>query len=196
MPAGRDPLTPDEDCHGMIEPDGDNRRSAAGDPPDDTRAVVTPGEVPRPSLAARVEELQSSPAPWISCVSLRPLVAVAHAAGEPEVPFVVAAAASARGDVVDLQRPKDIALRAGTVSAPVAGVPPYSFADAFWYAVAGHGVRGCRRPRRTASFNAPALRSRRSWYTCISVANSARSSVDRIPSCCFPSSALSRRSWL
>jgi hypothetical protein len=75
-------------------------------------------------LATWIEEYDTMPRQWIGHASLGSLVAVAEAAGEPEILSVISAAQSPRDNVLDLKQTQDILLRASTIAAPIASLSP------------------------------------------------------------------------
>jgi hypothetical protein len=124
MPAGDDPLAPDHDGDDVVELHGDDRCSPRGRASDDPRAVVTPHEVPGPLLVARIEERDATTSQWVSRAGLNPFVAIAEAAGEPEVLPLVRPTCPLRDDVIDLKWTQDVLLRTSTVPTAIAGLKP------------------------------------------------------------------------
>src|SRR3712207_6095991 len=102
--------------------------------------------MPRPALSARVDQPDPSAGAWITGTGLDALEPVAHAAGKPEVLFVVGSAASPRDDVLDLERPEDVALQTAAVSAPIPRPDVNACRDGSQYAGRTHGSSGGRKP--------------------------------------------------
>lgn len=95
--------------------------------------------------------------------SLGRFVAVAKATCQPEIFFVVGAASGAGYDVFDFQSTEDDFLRAATIAATVIGRGSDAGAHGFRDVCVAHGSNGSRKPRRTASRNACALRNQPCW---------------------------------
>lgn len=144
------------DC--VVQLQGFNRCASSGRAPDDTHAIRTPEEVSNPALATWVEQANPPPGQRIGAIELYPLVAIAEAAGKPEVVFVVRTTECRWDDVFDFQWTEDQRLVAATVTATVPCLDTHTSADRGWN-IPSHGASGGRRPRRTASARPWAFRT-------------------------------------
>ena len=120
MPTNRDPLSSDQNGDDVVELQRDDRRPPRRRPSDDPGAIVTPDEVPEPSLAARVEQRHASARERVGRTGLNRLVVVAQATGEPEIVLPIGPARGLRDDVLDFEQAQDVLLRAQTIPTAVA----------------------------------------------------------------------------
>ena len=159
MPSGGDPLPPDhhgEDVVKLKRPDGG---ATAGGPPGDARASLAPRKMSLPFLLAGMEKSNPASGQRIAPVSLRPLVAVAQAAGQPQIVFNIVSAARLRDDVINFELAENVALPAQAVATSVPGLLSHPLADGATNVAGSHGASGSISPRRTASLSACALRN-------------------------------------
>jgi hypothetical protein len=87
MPTRSDPLTPDHDCHDVIQLQGYHGCTATCRPPEDSGPILTPLKVAGPALATRIEQPHAPSGKRITRRYLGALEAIAHAASQPEVGF-------------------------------------------------------------------------------------------------------------
>lgn len=178
VPAGGDPSRADQACDRVVELEGDDRRTPGGGQPHHLGPVVAPLEMACPALTPRIEQPRPPPSQRIPAMRLDTFVPVTEPAGEPEIPLVIAPAAGGRDDVIDLQRAEHQPLWTVAVAAPI----PRLIANPLPNRRRNprtHPFSGSRRPRRTASSRACALRRSPSWYAWKRVASSARSASVR-----------------
>ena len=110
MPTGRDPLVSDHHCDRVVEAKRDDCGPPAGSAADDSRGIVAPSKMPRPSLQARIEQSYLFTGERIESASLRLLEAVAHSTRKAEVLFIICSAGCLRNNVINFKLAKNIAL--------------------------------------------------------------------------------------
>jgi hypothetical protein len=101
MPARRDPLAPDHDCHDVIQLQGYHSGPATGRPPENPSPILTPRKVAGPALTTRIEQPHVPSGERITCRYLGAFEAIAHAASQPEVGFRIGPTACLRNDVIN-----------------------------------------------------------------------------------------------
>ncbi len=110
--------------------------------------------MPRPFLTTRVEKQGSAICYWIVGVRLGAFEGIARTTGKPEILFFIAAAANCRPNVLDFQFPRKQLLRTEAVSTTLSCRLPDAQPNICSNALATHGAKGSRNPRRTASLSA------------------------------------------
>jgi hypothetical protein len=101
MPTRSDPLAPDHDCHDVIQLQGYHSGTATGRPPENPGPILTPFKVAGPALATRIEQPHAPSVERITRRYLGAFEAIAHAAGQPEVGFLISPTARLGKDVVN-----------------------------------------------------------------------------------------------
>jgi len=101
MPARRDPLAPDHDCHDVIQLQGYHSGSATSRPPENPSPILTPRKVASPALATRIEQPHVPSGERITRRYLGVFEAIAHAASQPEVGLLIGPIACLGNDVVN-----------------------------------------------------------------------------------------------
>ena len=101
MPTRSDPFPPDHDCHDVIQLQGYHSGTATCRPPENPGPILTPLKMAGPALAARIEQPYTPAVERITRRNLRAFEAIAHAARQPEVGFVVGPTAGLGYDVVN-----------------------------------------------------------------------------------------------
>ena len=158
VPARRNPGAAHHHSDDVVELECDDGRTTRCGSTDDLGSIGTPEKVARPALLSGVEEPHALTGQRINCVCLCALEVIAHPTGQPQVRLVIGAAACGWDGMLNLQGAEHQVLRTAAVAAAVAGSGAYARTDCLrngWT----YGARGSRRPRRTASCNAWALRS-------------------------------------
>ena len=163
MPTDCDPFLPNRNRDHVVELKGDDSCAPGSRSAKDLGPVIAPKEVSRPSLAARVEDPPATACDRIACVRLHAFKSVTQSTREPEVLFIIGAAAAHGNDVLDLERSEGIPLRAPTIPAPVAGQRSNSLPNCLGDPAGAQDAARSMRPRRTASRSAWAFRSSPSW---------------------------------
>lgn len=159
MPSGCDPLTPDHHGEDVVNLKRLHGCATASCPTGDAHTVFAPRKMSLPFLAAGMEKSDAASGQRIAPVSLRSLVAVAQAAGQPQIVFIVVSAARLRDNVFDFEFTKNIALTAQAIAASVSGLLSQTLANGAANVAGSHGASGSISPRRTASLSACALRN-------------------------------------
>ena len=85
------------------------------------------------------------------------------AAGKPQVFLFICAAPCLWDNVVKLQRPEHVLLRTPAIATAVPSLHTHTGTNGRRDPTGAHGANGSRRPRRTASCSAWALRNSPSW---------------------------------
>lgn len=119
MPASRDPLASDHHRKRVIESKRYDGRAPTGRTADDSRAVVAPLEMPRPSLPSRIEHSYLFSTEGIESACLCPFEAVAHSTSKSEIRFLIRSARRFGDDMVNLELAENIPLRTQAVLAPM-----------------------------------------------------------------------------
>src|SRR5438132_1357955 len=112
MPASIDPTLANCQRDGVIKLQGDYSGPAAWRKPLDARSVCTPARVFGPNLAAWIEQGDALVGDRVIRVDLITFGIIAQAATEPQIDFVVCAAARSGNDVLDFQLTHYMRLRA------------------------------------------------------------------------------------
>jgi len=89
MPTCRDPLAPDHHRHDVIQLQGYHGGTATCRPPENTGPVLTPLKVAGPALTARIEQPHAPSVERVTSCYLGAFEAIAHAASQPEVGFLI-----------------------------------------------------------------------------------------------------------
>jgi hypothetical protein len=101
MPTRSDPLAPNHDGHDVIQLQGYHGGTATGRAPENEGPILTPLKVAGPALATRIEQPHASSVEWITRRYLGAFEAIAHAASQPEVGFLISPTACFGNDVVN-----------------------------------------------------------------------------------------------
>lgn len=117
MPASRGPFASDHHRNRVIESKRYDGRAPTRCTADDSRAVVAPLEMPRPSLPSRIEQSYLFCTERIESACLRPFEAVAHSTSKSEIRFLVLSARRFGYDVVNLELAENVPLRTQAVLA-------------------------------------------------------------------------------
>src|SRR5262249_38307339 len=96
-----DPLAPDHDCHDVIQLQGEHGGPATCRPPENQGSILTPLKVASPALATRIEQPHAPSVERIPRRYLGAFEAIAHAASQPEVGFLIGPTARLGHDVVN-----------------------------------------------------------------------------------------------
>jgi hypothetical protein len=101
MPPDHDPGAAHRDGDEGVEAQGHHRGPARRRPSQDDHTILTPLQVPSPTLAPRVEEAETPPGPRIAPMDLLACTQLARQAGEPEVSFGIRAPVRPRKDMIN-----------------------------------------------------------------------------------------------
>ena len=159
MPTSGDPVTANDHGDQIVELQSHDCRATNGRLAEDSRAILTPAKMLRPSLATRIEQRHQAPRDWVATLGLSSLGVVAQPAREPQVFFLVSAPAGRRLKMVNFQLAQHQMLGTEAIAATLPGRLPNSVTEVNRNICARHGCTGSRSPRRTASRNASALRT-------------------------------------
>jgi hypothetical protein len=160
MPSRGAPLPPYRHDDDVIQPKSKDRGPAARRLAQYPGTIAAPQEMNRPTLTARVEQPHVSSSNRINRMSLYAFAVVAEPAGEPKVGLSIRSADGRGNNVFDFQPALDEALGTQTISAAIPCSLAHALADFDGYVPVAQGCNGSRRPRRTASRSAWALRNK------------------------------------
>lgn len=119
MPTSFCPVHADNDQSRMIQIKCMHRRPPAGRQARDESPRIIPCEVFVPLVGPRIEDRDYLTRSWIAKHDSRTLAPVAVAAGQPEIGFIIRAAAAARNYMIDFQNLGMQDLRTKAVSAAI-----------------------------------------------------------------------------
>ena len=165
MPPCPNPMATRLDSKRVIQAQGDHRGPPTDCQPQDVCAVLAPRKMAAPDLPAWVEQAHTTSRIWILAVYLGPFVLVAGPTGKPEIVSLVTAARNHRNDVIHFQRGVGERLLRQAIAAAIASLDAQPLTHHGRQMCGSHALPGERRPRRTASANASALRNCPASYT-------------------------------
>ena len=120
MPAGGYPFASHAHRNEIIEPQCKNGCTADRGLAHDSRTVVTPKKVARPTLATGIEQWNTITGQSIKCGGLRRLEAIAKSTREAQILLIILAAFNLRIDVFDLEHAVNEMLRTEAIRSPIA----------------------------------------------------------------------------
>jgi hypothetical protein len=160
MPTRGGPLPAHHHGDAIVQPESKGRSPAARRLAQNSCAIVAPQKMNRPTLAARVKQPHAPPGNRVKRMRLHAFAVVAEPAGEPKICLSIRSASGRGNNVFHFKPAQDEALGIQTVPAAVPRSLANAFADFGGYFPMAQGCNGSRKPRRTASRSARALRNK------------------------------------
>lgn len=117
MPPDPAPMSPHQDSQIVVELQRFHGGSPTNSSSQSLGAISAPGNMALPPLVSRVKETYATPCQGITSMGLITFITIPEAAGEPQIPFIIAAASCTREDMFDVQRLINMLLMRTTIAA-------------------------------------------------------------------------------